>query len=147
MGRTSQAARKSRTKGPPPFRLPEGGFIHAEGGRYSFEPEDGKEHPRTVSDSSPLVTPLLTGPISVSHQIVELRMCALSNHIRKKPEWWEKAGDETIIEKWREEALQQAGDDDQPVWKLTPAMVCLADRLTATFPVLNLTSSGQVCAR
>jgi hypothetical protein len=75
-------------------------------------------------------------------------MCALSNHIREKPEWWEKAGDETIIEKWREEALQQAGDDDQPVWKLTPAMVqCLADHLTATFPVLNLTSSGQVCAR
>lgn len=55
-------------------------------------------------------------------------MCALSNHIREKPDWWEKVEDETIVEKWREEALQQAGDDDEPEWKLTPAMVCVAYR-------------------
>ncbi|KAF9643672.1 hypothetical protein BDM02DRAFT_3104103 [Thelephora ganbajun] len=58
-----------------------------------------------------------------SHQIVELRMCALSNRIREKPDWWEKAKDEIIVERWRGEALQQAGDVEQPAWKLTPGMV------------------------
>lgn len=46
-------------------------------------------------------------------------MCALSNRIREKPSWWEKAKDQTILEGWREEALQQAWEDR---WKLTPGM-------------------------
>jgi hypothetical protein len=52
-------------------------------------------------------------------------MCALSNHIREKPNWWEKAKDEVIVEKWREEALQQQEEAgvEGPSRKLTPAMV------------------------
>jgi len=34
-------------------------------------------------------------------------MCALSNHIREKPNWWEEVKDEVIVEKWREEALRR----------------------------------------
>lgn len=75
-------------------------------------------------------------------------MCALSNHIREKPDWWEKAKDEKIVEKWREEALQQSKDsDDQPFWKLTAGMVCLAHRLAATAAILSLIPLGQVRAR
>ena len=69
-------------------------------------------------------------------------MCALSNNIREKPEWWEKKEDETIVEKWREEALQQAGEDESPEWKLTPAMVCLAFHLRLAAIILNLMSQG-----
>ena len=34
-------------------------------------------------------------------------MCALSNHIREKPNWWEEVNDEVIVEKWKEEALRR----------------------------------------
>lgn len=53
-------------------------------------------------------------------------MCALSNHIREKPNWWEKVEDATIVGKWREEASQQEGeeeDDEGPSRKLTSTMV------------------------
>ena len=50
-------------------------------------------------------------------------MCALSNRIREKPDWWEKMDDEAIAERWRGEALQQGEDDEQPAWNLTPGMV------------------------
>ena len=51
-------------------------------------------------------------------------MCALSNQIREKPNWWEKVKDEVIAGKWREEALQQAEQDGgASSWKLTPTMV------------------------
>ena len=40
-------------------------------------------------------------------------MCALSHHIREKPNWWEKVKDEAIVEKWREEALQQEEEVSQ----------------------------------
>lgn len=46
-------------------------------------------------------------------QVVELQMCALSNHIREKPNWWEKVKDETIVEKWRQEAMKQQEDEDR----------------------------------
>ena len=88
-------------------------------------PRQGKEHPRTI---------------------VELRMCALSNRIREKPDWWEKVKDETIVERWREEALQQAGNDERPEWKLTPDMVSLASCLPAAL-ILNTMSQGQVRTR
>lgn len=55
-------------------------------------------------------------------------MCALSNYIREKPDWWEKVEDKTIVEMWREEALQQGRYDEEPIWRLTPDMVCLAYR-------------------
>ena len=69
------------------------------------------------------------------HQIVELRMCALSNRIREKPNWWEKMKDEAIMERWREEALQQARGDERREWKLTPGMVNLSHRVLG--PVLS----------
>jgi len=56
-------------------------------------------------------------------------MCALSNRIREKSNWWEKMKDEAIVERWRGEALQQAGGDERPEWKLTPGMVNLSSRL------------------
>ena len=52
--------------------------------------------------------PQLWGQFLTSHrQIVELRMCALSNHLREKPNWWEEVNDEVIVEKWKEEALRR----------------------------------------
>jgi len=51
-------------------------------------------------------------------------MCALSHHIREKPNWWEKVKDQAIVEKWREESLQQEEEGEQPPSrKLTPTMV------------------------
>lgn len=64
-------------------------------------PRQGKEHPRTI---------------------VELKMCALSNRIREKPDWWEKIKDEAIVGKWREEALEQGEDEENPEWSFTPEM-------------------------
>ena len=58
------------------------------------------------------------------HQVVELRMCALSNHIRERPEWWEEVKDKAIIGRWREEILhQQEMTGEAPSKRLTPAMV------------------------
>jgi len=58
------------------------------------------------------------------HQLLELRMCALSHHIREKPNWWEKAKDEVIVEKWRGEALQQEEEKGEtPSRRLTTVMV------------------------
>jgi len=54
-------------------------------------------------------------------------MCALSNRIREKSNWWEKVKDGVIVEKWRKEAIQQEEEDDPKEdgirRKLTPAMV------------------------
>ena len=86
-------------------------------------PRQGKEHPRTVSGT------FLQRCCKFSksrHQVVELRMCALSHHIREKPNWWEKVKDKEIVEKWREEAssLQQGEEGEEtPSRKLTPRMV------------------------
>jgi len=65
-------------------------------------------------------------------------MCALSNRIREKSNWWEKVKDETVVERWREEVLQQVGDDERPERKLTPGMVSPPP----VFPLL-LSSSTQ----
>ena len=57
-------------------------------------------------------------------QIIELRMCALSNHIRERPNWWEEVKYKAIIENWREEILQRGGaSNEAPSRRLTPAMV------------------------
>ncbi|CAE6398819.1 unnamed protein product [Rhizoctonia solani] len=40
--------------------------------------------------------------------LVELEMIQLSARLRQKPSWWTKCRDETILSKWREEALDQA---------------------------------------
>jgi len=153
MGRTKATARVSRTpsrwlRPPPPIQLPEDGFD----GPFDDPPDDyhgigprrGKEHPRTVSGGSLCPTPCP----SDFCQIVELRMCALSNRIREKSNWWEKVKDETIVERWREEALQQAEDGEQPEWKLTPGMVSLASCLPVAPAILtNPMSQGQVRTR
>ena len=34
-------------------------------------------------------------------------MCALSHHIREKPNWWEKVKEEAVVGEWREEALKR----------------------------------------
>ena len=120
MARTKQAARKRPIERPPPVRFPKDGFEHPfQAALIEMpEPSRGREHPRSVSDDPSCTAP--QSPIPSRWQIVELRMCALSNRIREKPNWWEKMKDLAIVERWREEALQQAGEDD---WKLTPGMV------------------------
>ena len=82
-------------------------------------------------------------------------MCALSNSIREKPNWWEKVKEQSIVEMWREEALQQAGDDEQPSWKLTPAMVnpvstfgswlCLPQFLQVEYVLEELKGYAALC--
>ena len=125
---------------PPPIQFPEDGFNHPFQEPYGLGPQEGKEHPRTVSiDSSRATSSSLPPP-----QIVELRMCALSNRIREKPNWWEKMNDEAIAERWRGEALQQGEDDEQPAWNLTPGMVSLVSFGSS---ILNLASQGQVRVR
>jgi len=58
------------------------------------------------------------------HQIIELRMCALSSHIRERPNWWEEMKDQALVEKWRREILQQQERSNEArSRKLTPAMV------------------------
>ncbi|CAE6521604.1 unnamed protein product [Rhizoctonia solani] len=39
--------------------------------------------------------------------LVELEMTRLSAELRRKPSWWTKCRDESILSKWREEALAQ----------------------------------------
>jgi len=51
-------------------------------------------------------------------------MCALSNHIRERPNWWEEVKDKVLVEKWRGEIMQQQEQSGEaPSKKLTPAMV------------------------
>ena len=51
-------------------------------------------------------------------------MCALSNYIRERPNWWEEVKDKAIIGRWREEILQQQEmSGEAPSKRLTPAMV------------------------
>ncbi|KAJ7638379.1 hypothetical protein FB45DRAFT_1023175 [Roridomyces roridus] len=54
--------------------------------------------------------------------LAELRMYGLSWAIRSKPEWQRKITDATIMEKWRQEALDQ--QENTPVeQKMTPKMI------------------------
>jgi len=53
-------------------------------------------------------------------------MCALSNHIRERPDWWEEVKDKAVVEKWKEEILQQQGESGDVTdisRRVTPAMV------------------------
>jgi len=36
-----------------------------------------------------------------------MRMCALSNVIREKPNWWENIRDPALVEGWKQEVLDQ----------------------------------------
>ena len=103
-------------------KLPVDGFEHpfrdSEDRRVRYQRMD---HPRTVSVGFlHSCCKFSTSP----RQIVELRMCALSNHIRERPNWWEEVKDKATLENWREEILKQQGaSEDAPSMKLTPAMV------------------------
>ena len=57
-------------------------------------------------------------------------MCALSNAIREKPNWWEKINDPTLVEKWKQEALDQQKDE---IRQLTKTMVAIPENLALTW--------------
>ena len=59
-----------------------------------------------------------------------MRMCALSNAIREKPNWWEKINDPTLVEKWKQEALDQQKDE---IRQLTKTMVAIPENLALTW--------------
>ena len=60
-------------------------------------------------------------------------MCALSNHIRERPNWWEEVKDKDVIESWRRDILRrQETSGELPSRRLTRAMV----RSLATFEPL-----------
>jgi len=51
-------------------------------------------------------------------------MCALSNDIRERPNWWEEAKDKGVVEEWRKDVLRkQERGGESPSRRLTPAMV------------------------
>ena len=57
-------------------------------------------------------------------QIIELRMCTLSNYIRERHNWWEEAKNKGVVEQWRRDILrQQEASNESPSNRLTPAMV------------------------
>ncbi|KAF9789747.1 hypothetical protein BJ322DRAFT_554021 [Thelephora terrestris] len=80
--------------------FPDGHYIHPfHQGQFYFRKE-GKEHPRTV---------------------IEMRMCALSNAIREKPNWWEQIKDPVLVRKWMREAVDQQRNEyriRQLRWKM-----------------------------
>ena len=51
-----------------------------------------------------------------------MRMCALSNVIREKLNWWEKIRDPALVEKWKQEALDQQ-EGEYRTRQLTKRMV------------------------
>ena len=51
-----------------------------------------------------------------------MKMCALSNAIREKPNWWEKIEDPALVEKWVQETLYRQGTQ-YPIRQLTEKMV------------------------
>ncbi|KAH7337288.1 hypothetical protein B0J17DRAFT_629848 [Rhizoctonia solani] len=64
---------------------------------FGFNEGRGSLYEEEDPDERPPVKPL-----------VELEMTQLSAELRRKPSWWTKRRDETILSKWREEALAQA---------------------------------------
>ena len=56
-------------------------------------------------------------------------MCALSNAIREKPNWWEKIKDPALVEKWTLEALNQQKDEYR-IRQLTRRMVITSTSFT-----------------
>ena len=58
-----------------------------------------------------------------------MRMCALSNAIREKPDWWEKIKDPALVEKWTREALDQQKNEYR-IRQLTRRMVITSTSFT-----------------
>ena len=104
------------------LQLPEGGFDHPfRDSTDRLARWRGKEHPRTVSVGFLQDRREISMP---SHQIIELRMCALSSLIRERSNWWEEMKDEALVEEWRRDILQQQERSNEArSRRLTPAMV------------------------
>lgn len=64
----------------------------------------------SASNMQPLPTPYdySEGGYPIIKPLAELEMTRLSAAIRRKPDWWIKFRDNTILAKWRAEALEQA---------------------------------------
>jgi len=60
-----------------------------------------------------------------------MRMCALSNAIREKPNWWEKIKDPALVEKWKQEAFDQQ-EGELRFRQLTKRMVSTPHHLSST---------------
>lgn len=74
-------------------------------------------------------------------------MCALSNHIRERPNWWEEVKDKVTLGRWREEFLrQQTASEETPSNRLTPAMVKALLYLNLS-PVLSSISRSTTYSR
>ena len=104
----------------------------------------GEKHPRTVSVT--LLSALRPAPYSFYCQVVELWMCALSNRIRESPSGERRWKTKQLLDDG-EKALQQAEDEQLPVWNLTPAMVRPAFHLTVAVFTPNPILQGQIHAR
>jgi len=51
-------------------------------------------------------------------------MCAISSHIRERPNWWEEVKNKAVVETWRREIVQQQeASGESPSRRLTPTMV------------------------
>ncbi|KAF7288946.1 hypothetical protein MIND_01411000 [Mycena indigotica] len=75
---------------------------------------------------------------------LELRMCALSSHIRQKSRWWEKFCDEAIREKWVVEAKEQ--QTDLKSWeKLSDNMLNFVMEELGTYHELRDMETGIEC--
>ena len=59
-------------------------------------------------------------------------MCALSNAIREKPNWWEKIKDPVLVEKWKQEALDQQ-EQEYRIRRLTKRAVNILRHLPLTW--------------
>jgi hypothetical protein len=70
--------------------------------------------------------------LTIVLKLMELRMYSLSWAIRSKPEWQQNILDQSIMEKWRKEALDQQ-EGLRVEQKLTKNMVRTIRRLFLTF--------------
>lgn len=85
---------------------------------------EGKVYPLPfIEDDDESYGDDVRGEVDLPRTLIELKMCALSAVLRDKPDWVRKSRDETIVGKWREEALAQQ-DGLREEEKLSEAMVC-----------------------
>ena len=70
-------------------------------------------------------------------------MCALSNRIKESPSGGRRWKTKQLLDDG-EKALQQAEDEQLPVWSLTPAMVRPAFHLTVAVFTPNPILQGQI---
>ena len=83
------------------------------------------------------VTPRTCCDISTSvHQIYELHMCAISNRIRERPNWWDEVKDKAVTEKRKKELLQQEKGND-PRYRNTKMVKPRYLRITPPVPYFD----------